>query len=148
MRMPLKLCHAVPVTWMLLLTVTLIGGFTLNAAPPRYDHIVIVVEENRALTQIIGDRVNAPYINSLADGGVSMGSMFVIVHPSQPNYIHLFSGDNQGVIDDDLPPNFSTNATSTYPVTIINGTWERVRFRAVGVGAPRRFARVEVSLLQ
>src|SRR4026209_1583829 len=115
MRMPLKFGNAVPVTWMLFLTVTLIEGFTLNATPPRYDHIVIVVEENRAVTQIIGDRVNAPYINSLADAGVIIGSMYALVHPSQPNYIHLLSGDNQGVIDDDLPPNFSTNVTSTYP---------------------------------
>ena len=84
-------------------------------APPRYDHIVIVVEENRTPTEIIGDRVNAPYINTLADGGVKVGSMFAEVHPSQPNYIHLFSGDYQGITDDNLPPNFSTTPTATYP---------------------------------
>src|SRR6185436_11952891 len=83
-------------------------GLHAMAAPlPRYDHIVIVMEENRTPTQIIGDRVNAPYINSLADGGVKIGSMFAEVHPSQPNYIHLFSGDYQGIVDDDLPSNFS-----------------------------------------
>jgi acid phosphatase len=87
----------------------------LKAAPPRYDHILIVVEENRADTQIIGDRENAPYINSLADNGVHLGSMFALVHPSQPNYIHLYSGDNQGIVDDALPPNFSTTNTSSYP---------------------------------
>jgi phosphatidylinositol-3-phosphatase len=92
----------------------------LRAAPPRYDHVVIVVEENRTVTQIIGDRVNAPYINSLADGGVKIGSMFAEVHPSQPNYIHLFSGDNQGIVDDDLPPNFSTTPTPTYPFRTSN----------------------------
>ena len=32
--------------------------FTANAAPPRYDHVVIVVEENRTSGQIIGDTVN------------------------------------------------------------------------------------------
>src|SRR5678815_3919973 len=86
-----------------------------KAAPPRYDHVVIVMEENRTATQIIGDRVNAPYINTLADGGVRLGSMYAIMHPSQPNYLHLFSGDNQGVTDDNLPSNFSTTPTSTYP---------------------------------
>src|SRR5256885_1027380 len=86
-----------------------------GAAPPRYDHIVIVVEENRTVGQIIGDRVNAPYINTLADGGVRIGSMFSLLHPSQPNYLHMFSGDNQGVIDDNLPPSFSTVNTATYP---------------------------------
>ena len=90
------------------------------AAPPRYDHVVIVVEENRAPSQIIGDLVNAPYINSLANGGVKMGSMFAIEHPSQPNYLQLFSGSNQGVLDDNLPPNFSTTPTGTYPFTTPN----------------------------
>src|SRR3954451_12793183 len=86
-----------------------------GAAPPRYDHIVIVVEENRTPGQIIGDRVNAPYINTLADGGVRIGSIFALLHPSQPNYLHMFSGDNQGVVDDNLPPNFSTVNMATYP---------------------------------
>lgn len=87
----------------------------LQALPPRYDHIIIVVEENRTPGEIIGDRVNAPYINTLADGGVKLASMFAEVHPSQPNYIHLFSGDFQGVTSDSLPPNFSTTPTATYP---------------------------------
>src|SRR5881296_740539 len=39
----------------------------LNAAPHPYDHVVIVVEENRTPAQIIGDTVNAPYITSLAN---------------------------------------------------------------------------------
>src|SRR5436190_2973731 len=90
------------------------------AAPPRYDHVVIVMEENRTQTQIIGDRVNAPYMNSLADAGVVLGEMFAITHPSQPNYIHLFSGANQGITDDNLPPNFSTTPTSTYPFRTAN----------------------------
>lgn len=90
------------------------------AAPHRYDHVVIVVEENRTVTQIIGDLVNAPYINSLANNGVKMGSMFAITHPSQPNYIHLFSGADQGVLDDNLPPNFSTTPTGTYPFRTLN----------------------------
>jgi len=91
-----------------------------SAAPPRYDHVVIVVEENRTPGQIIGDLANAPYITSLATGGVSMASMFAIEHPSQPNYLQLFSGSNQGVLDDDLPPNFSTTPTATYPFVAPN----------------------------
>ena len=93
---------------------------SVSAAPPRYDHVVIVVEENRTLGQTIGDLVNAPYITSLATGGVHMASMFAIGHPSQPNYLQLFSGSNQGVVDDNLPPNFSTTPTSTYPFATPN----------------------------
>lgn len=90
------------------------------AAPPRYDHVVIVVEENRTPGQIIGDLANAPYLTSLATGGVSMASMFAIEHPSQPNYLQLFSGSNQGVLDDNLPPNYSTTPTGTYPFVTPN----------------------------
>jgi hypothetical protein len=88
--------------------------------PPRYDHVVIVMEENRTPTEIIGDLANAPYITSLASGGVRLGSMYAIIHPSQPNYMELFSGANQGVADDNLPPNFSTTPTATYPFRTAN----------------------------
>ena len=100
--------------------VTWCAPLSAASVPPRYDHVVIVVEENRSVTQIIGDMVNAPYINSLASNGVRIGSMYAITHPSQPNYMHLFSGTNQGVLDDNLPPNFSTTPTSTYPFTTPN----------------------------
>ena len=88
--------------------------------PPRYDHVVVVIEENRTPAQIIGDLANAPYINSLANGGVRLGSMYGIIHPSQPNYLELFSGASQGVLDDNLPPNYSTTPTGTYPFRTAN----------------------------
>src|SRR5262245_57039353 len=89
------------------------GSFTiLDAAPHRYDHVLIVVEENRTPAQIIGDTANAPYLNTLANGGVWLSNMYALVHPSQPNYIHLFSGDNQGVTSDD--------PVSGYPFTTPN----------------------------
>ena len=100
------------------------SGLLNGAAPHRYDHVVIVMEENRTVAQIIGDLANAPYINSLANAGVKLGSMFAITHPSQPNYIHLFSGTDQGVLDDGLPPNFSTTPTSTYPFRTLNLGYE------------------------
>ena len=110
--------------WAFALSLVALGAWwsPLSAAtvPPRYDHVVIVIEENRSVTQIIGDLVNAPYINSLATNGVRMGSMYAITHPSQPNYMQLFSGTNQGVLDDNLPPNFSTTPTATYPFNTPN----------------------------
>ena len=83
-----------------------------HAAPPRYDHVVIVVEENRTPGQIIGDTVNCPYITQLAQSGVTFSSAWGITHPSQPNYLHLFSGSAQGVIDDNL--------VAGYPFTVAN----------------------------
>ena len=74
------------------------------AAPYRYDHVFIVIEENTDYAQVLSDRVNAPFINELADGGVNFTEFYAITHPSQPNYIQLFSGDNHGAIDNLRPP--------------------------------------------
>lgn len=82
------------------------------AAPHRYDHVVIVIEENTDYAQVLGNRTVAPFINELADGGVNFTEFYAITHPSQPNYIHLFSGDHQGVLDDLRP--------ATYPWTTPN----------------------------
>jgi phosphatidylinositol-3-phosphatase len=71
-----------------------------RAAPPTWDHIVIVIEENHAFSQVIGDPIQAPYINNtLKAGGASLADMYGITHPSQPNYLQFFSGANQGVTD-------------------------------------------------
>ncbi|MDB6131769.1 MAG: putative Acid phosphatase [Verrucomicrobiales bacterium] len=96
------------------------AGQGLNAAPHRYDHVVIVIEENKTSEQIIGDVASAPYINSLVENGVFLTRMFALQHPSQPNYLHLFAGSDQGVKGDSRPWNFSTTPTATYPFTTPN----------------------------
>ncbi|WP_344400486.1 alkaline phosphatase family protein [Streptomyces longisporus] len=69
---------------------------------PRPDHIVVVVEENRSYGDIIGNP-QAPYLNELAGQGASLTEFYAITHPSQPNYLALFSGSAQGVTGDDCP---------------------------------------------
>src|SRR5438105_1297197 len=64
-------------------------------ALPTPDHVVIVVEENRAGNEILGSSA-APFINSLASGGASFSNFYALSHPSQPNYLNLFSGSDQG----------------------------------------------------
>jgi len=69
---------------------------------PRPDHVVIVIEENKSFKRIIGN-IEAPYINHLAYGGAVFTNSFAITHPSQPNYLALFSGSTHGVTDDQCP---------------------------------------------
>src|ERR1041384_5826545 len=57
---------------------------------PTPNHVVIVMEENHGYSQIIGSLI-APYINSLIAGGALMPQSYALTHPSQPNYIALFS---------------------------------------------------------
>jgi len=68
-------------------------------------HIVVVMEENRSFSEIIGSSV-APYINSLAAAGALFTQSFAVAHPSQPNYLALFSGSTQGVTNDSCPHTF------------------------------------------
>jgi hypothetical protein len=78
-----------------------------TAAVPRPDHVVIVLFENTAAGSIIGN-ANAPYMNQLANSGANFTNSFAIEHPSQPNYLDLFSGSNQGITNDTCPHTFST----------------------------------------
>ena len=66
---------------------------------PRPDHVVIVIEENKAYRQIMGNAA-APYINRLARDGALFTRSFAVTHPSQPNYLALFAGSTHGVVDD------------------------------------------------
>lgn len=69
---------------------------------PRPDHVVICVMENHAYQQVIGSTA-APYINHLSTIGANMVEYYGLTHPSQPNYIMLFSGDNQGETTNNVP---------------------------------------------
>lgn len=80
-----------------------LGAWGQPAAPPRPAHVVIVIEENHDYSQVIGSTA-APYLNALATQGALFTSSYALTHPSQPNYLHLFSGSDQGVTDDTCPP--------------------------------------------
>ena len=71
-------------------------------AVPSYGHIVVVVEENHSSSEVVGN-AGAPYLTGLAAGGASMTQSHAVGHPSQPNYLALFSGSTQGVTSDSCP---------------------------------------------
>ena len=71
---------------------------------PQPAHVVIVIEENRSQTDIIGNK-SAPFINALAANGANMAQSFAETHPSEPNYLALFAGSTFGVTEDVCPVN-------------------------------------------
>lgn len=77
--------------------------------PPS--HIVIVIFENKSYDSIVGNSA-APYINSLLNNSHTalLIQSFALTHPSQPNYISLFSGSSQGVTDNNIPDNLPFKA--------------------------------------
>jgi len=72
---------------------------------PAAAHTVVVVMENRSYGEVIGSR-EAPYINQLAGRGALFTDSHAVAHPSEPNYLALFSGSTQGVTDDACPRTF------------------------------------------
>ena len=82
------------------------------ASIPTPTKVVIVIEENHSFSQIIGSvgsaqDLAAPTINAWARTGALMTQSFGVTHPSQPNYLALFSGSTQGITDDSVHPRFS-----------------------------------------
>src|SRR5580704_5110791 len=75
---------------------------------PHASNVVVVMMENRDYKLVIGSK-DAPYINgTLVPESALMTNSHAIGHPSQPNYLALFSGSTQGVTDDSCPHTFST----------------------------------------
>jgi hypothetical protein len=66
---------------------------------PQFDHVVVVILENHAYSEIAAS-AHAPYLNATAKDGVVFDQSFAISHPGEPNYFALFSGSTQGIRDD------------------------------------------------
>jgi hypothetical protein len=67
---------------------------------PQLDHVIVVVLENHSYTEVY----SSPYITSMRDSGATMDDCHAEAHPSQPNYLGLWSGSKQGTTDDACPP--------------------------------------------
>lgn len=63
--------------------------------------------ENHSYADVIGNRA-APFINFLTRHGALLTNSYAVTHPSEPNYLALFSGSAQGVGDDSCPHMFRT----------------------------------------
>lgn len=108
----------------------LCSAVSLRAEAPAFDHIVVVIEENHGFSDIIGNSL-APNINALAASGANIvnGSTdpqgnttgsHAVRHPSQPNYLEFYSGNNQGTLQDGRPGSTSEPLSSPPPFTTPN----------------------------
>jgi hypothetical protein len=71
----------------------------VDSGLPRPGHVVVVVFENEDAQDIVGS-ADAPYLTALARSGATFTDAHAETHPSQPNYLALFSGSEQGVDGD------------------------------------------------
>jgi phospholipase C len=69
---------------------------TLKPPVPNFDHIVIVMFENKEFGSVIGNS-RMPGYNKLARDYTLLSQYYAVRHPSLPNYIALIGGDTFGI---------------------------------------------------
>ena len=119
--------------WMFLLSMVVMVSCKEEIPPqtdaklPSPDHVVIVFFENYSFHQIM-DSTEAPFIQSIAYGKHSalFTNSNAFGHPSQPNYFEIFSGSNQGIINNDRPPASFTTPNLAY--SLINNGYSFVTY--------------------
>ncbi|MBV8375259.1 MAG: acid phosphatase [Candidatus Eremiobacteraeota bacterium] len=81
--------------------------------PPHASFVTIVMMENKDYGLVVGSP-DAPYFNkTLAPQGVLLRDSHAVTHPSEPNYLALFSGSTQGIHGDPCPVYFSAPNIAT-----------------------------------
>ncbi|HLX47980.1 MAG TPA: alkaline phosphatase family protein [Streptosporangiaceae bacterium] len=68
------------------------GPCGTTATPPAYHHVIWIWMENHSFSDIIGNKSQAPYTNSLAAGCGLATNYHNTTHPSLPNYLAATSG--------------------------------------------------------
>ena len=63
---------------------------------PSFEHIVLILFENKEFGTVIGNP-SMPLYNQLADEYTLLTQFYAIRHPSLPNYIALIGGDTFGI---------------------------------------------------
>ena len=88
-----------------------------DADVPRYEHVVVIVEENKDYRQLMDPKV-APHFAGLAAAYGNATRFYGEVHPSEANYVALLGGNTFGIHDDDP---FYCNAASKDPKCVGGG---------------------------
>lgn len=63
---------------------------------PNFDHIVILIFENKEFGTVIGNP-EMPIYNQLAEDYTLLTQFYAVIHPSLPNYIAMMGGDTFGI---------------------------------------------------
>ena len=82
---------------------------------PHPDHIIFVWLENKGFESIIGN-TDASYINSLIKKGTLFTNSYAISHPSYPNYVEFFAGDDNGITSNACIQNTPLTTPNLYTI--------------------------------
>lgn len=81
-------------------------------AVPRFEHVVLIVFENKERSSVIGSR-DAPTFNAMAKRYAQLTRYYAVAHPSLPNYLALISGSTHGVRTDCTTCKFRAKTLAT-----------------------------------
>ncbi len=95
---------------------------------PGYDHVFLFYFENQDYRAIVGNREQAPYLNSLMPHASLLANLFAEEHPSDANYLALAAGGAFGIpLTDPLEinPRYTIRARNIGDeVDAAGGTWK------------------------
>jgi len=86
----------VPPTATSTITPTITPSSTPKPLVPNFEHIVIIVFENKEFERVIGNP-DMPIFNRLAKDHTLLTQHYAVTHPSLPNYLAMIGGDTFGV---------------------------------------------------
>jgi phosphatidylinositol-3-phosphatase len=76
-------------------------GAAADRPMPRYDHVFVIVAENKGYDQLMGHPEWTPNLHRLAARFGNATQFYAESHPSEPNYVAMVGGDTFGIRDDD-----------------------------------------------
>ena len=88
---------------------------------PAYDHIFVIMEENKSTDAILGNS-RAPFINQVLSKYNQLTTYYSTGNPSEPNYTALGGGDDWGITDDNWFGCGATGANAPTDVAFAGGT--------------------------
>jgi phosphatidylinositol-3-phosphatase len=92
-----------------------------SSAPAHYQHVIVIVEENKAYDQVMG---RAPYQTAVAKACGHAANMHAEAYPSLPNYVAMTSGGVPApVVGRDCQPTGGCLTTSDSIFAQTGGSW-------------------------
>jgi phosphatidylinositol-3-phosphatase len=119
--------HAAP---LLVALVVCSAGQSAPRQVPPFDRVIVVVMENKARGEVVGNP-QAPAFNAFARQGAVLSGYRGVTHPSLPNYLALVSGSTHRITSD------CTSCTVGGPSLADTLAARRLTWKAYAEGLPR-----------
>ena len=114
----------------------LAGEGPVPSGIPSLDHVFVIMMENHAYEQIVGNP-SSPFTNKYLGMANASTNYFAVAHPSLTNYLEVVGGSNFGVLNDNSPDwhNGSCTTNLASGTTSFEGASDTCPIRGSGTDA-------------